>query len=101
VAGVRRIKMSDSGYIDVGGAFFHRNGQVIIGSSEINNEFIIAHTLANRTIYTAATLPVFSSAYRVYASVSDALSPTYLGALVGGGAVNCPVYWNGTNWITH
>jgi len=101
VAGVRRIKMSDSGYIDVGGAFFHRNGQVIVGSSEINNEFIIAHTLANRTIYTAATLPVFSSAYRVYASVSDALSPTYLGVLVGGGAVNCPVYWNGTNWITH
>jgi len=34
------------------------------------------------------------------AYVTDALTPTYLGTLTGGGAVTCPVFFDGTNWIS-
>jgi hypothetical protein len=33
--------------------------------------------------------------------VTDATSPTYNGALTGGGAVRVPVYCNGTAWSSH
>ena len=34
------------------------------------------------------------------AIVTDATAPTYLGTLVGGGAVVCPVWHNGTIWVS-
>jgi len=49
--------------------------------------------------YTVATLPAGVQGDTAY--VTDALSPTYLGALVGGGAVKCPVFYNGTAWVSH
>jgi hypothetical protein len=33
--------------------------------------------------------------------VTDALSPTFLGAIVGGGSVHAPVYCNGTSWVAN
>lgn len=48
--------------------------------------------------YTVATLPTGTVGMRAY--VTDALGPTYLGTVVGGGAVIVPVFYNGTNWIT-
>jgi len=50
------------------------------------------------TIYTVATLP--AGILNDMAIVSDATAPTYLGTLVGGGAVVCPVWNNGTNWVS-
>lgn len=48
--------------------------------------------------YTVSTLPssplVGSRAY-----VTDATSPTWLGALTGGGLVKCPVFYNGSAWV--
>jgi hypothetical protein len=38
---------------------------------------------------------------RAYATVTDALAPTYLGLLTGGGTVVCPVFYNGTAWVSH
>lgn len=50
--------------------------------------------------YTVATLPVLeSSDVGVRTTVTDATAPTFLGALVGGGAVVCPCFWNGTTWV--
>jgi len=49
--------------------------------------------------YTVATLPTGVQGDTAY--VTDALAPTYLGALVGGGAVKCPVFYNGTAWVSH
>ena len=49
--------------------------------------------------YTVATLPAGVQGDTAY--VTDALSPTYLGVLVGGGAVKCPVFYNGTAWVSH
>lgn len=49
--------------------------------------------------YTVATLPVGGFGWVAY--VTDALGPTYLATVVGGGAVRCPVFFNGTNWVCH
>jgi hypothetical protein len=48
--------------------------------------------------YTVATLPTAGVAGR-RAHVTDALAPTFLAALVGGGVVVCPVFDNGTAWV--
>ncbi len=50
--------------------------------------------------YTVATLPAAGTAGRM-AYVTDATAPTYRGALVGGGAVACPVFDNGATWESH
>ena len=48
--------------------------------------------------YTVTTLPAGAVGQRAY--VTDALAPTYLGALVAGGAVIAPVFHNGTAWVS-
>ena len=49
--------------------------------------------------YTVATLPSGTIGDTAY--VTDAVSPTYLGNLVGGGSIVCPAFYNGTAWIAH
>lgn len=49
-------------------------------------------------VYTVATLPTAGIAGR-RAFVSNALLPTVLSAVVGGGAVTVPVYDNGSSWM--
>ena len=49
------------------------------------------------TGYTVATLPAGTIGMRTY--VTDALAPTFLGALTGGGAIKAPVFHNGTAWV--
>lgn len=48
--------------------------------------------------YTVATLPTGQKS-GTRAFVTDATSPTFLGTLTGGGAVFCPVFFNGTSWV--
>lgn len=48
--------------------------------------------------YTVATLPTGTIGQRAY--VTDATTPTYNGALTGGGAVKVPVFYNGTAWVS-
>lgn len=59
---------------------------------------IEASTVRTATAYTVATLPAAGTAGRK-AYVTDALAPTFLGTLTGGGAVVCPVFDNGTAWV--
>lgn len=47
--------------------------------------------------YTVSTLPEGTIGLRSY--VSDALTPSYLAVVTGGGAVTCPVFYDGTNWV--
>jgi len=49
--------------------------------------------------YTVATLPAGVQGDTAY--VTDATAPTYLGTLTGGGSVVCPVFYNGTAWVSH
>lgn len=48
--------------------------------------------------YTVATLPAAGKKGRRL-NVTDALAPTFLGALTGGGTIACPVFDNGTAWV--
>ena len=48
--------------------------------------------------YTVGTLPAGTVGMRAY--VTDALLPTYNGALTGGGAVTVPVFYNGAAWVS-
>jgi len=58
-----------------------------------------AKTVRVGTGYTVATLPAAGTAgRRTY--VTDATAPTFLGALVGGGSTVCPVFDNGTAWVS-
>jgi hypothetical protein len=50
----------------------------------------------NGNVYTVATLPTGVTGRRAF--VSDATAPTFLGTLTGGGAVFCPVFYNGSAW---
>lgn len=51
---------------------------------------------------TVATLPTCAAALEgaIY-PISDATTPTYNGALTGGGAIHIPAYCNGTAWTAH
>jgi len=49
--------------------------------------------------YTVATLPAGAQGDIAY--VTDALAPTFLTAVVGGGAVVTPVFYDGTNWVSY
>ena len=49
--------------------------------------------------YTVATLPAGTVGDEAY--VTDATAPTYLGVLVGGGAIVTPVFYNGVAWVSH
>jgi len=70
----------------------------VISGSWVANKQILAPTL-NTTGYTVATLPTGVTGATTY--VTDAISPTYLGTLTGGGSVVCPVFYNGTAWVSH
>lgn len=48
--------------------------------------------------YTVATLPAGTQGDTAF--VTDALTPTFLTVVVGGGAVVTTVFYNGTNWLS-
>lgn len=53
-------------------------------------------------VYTVSTLPTCNAGTaNTYATVSDALTPTYLTPVVGGGAIAAPVFCNSSQWVTH
>lgn len=69
-----------------------------LGTSTItmNGKTVFTNT-ARLQGYTVATLPAGTQGDMAY--VTDALAPTFLATIVGGGAVVTPVFHNGTNWV--
>lgn len=67
--------------------------------AETTGKAVVTKEYVNR-VYTVATLPTPTSNV-AYATVSDALAPSYMATVVGGGAVVTPVFYNGTNWVAH
>jgi len=53
-------------------------------------------------INSVATLPPCNATFEgQMESVNDAVSPSYLGTVTGGGSAHVPVYCNGTSWVAH
>ena len=70
----------------------------------ITSENVTFTALPRLPAYTVATLPSTAATGMVQgamALVTDATAPTYLGTLTGGGAVVCPVFYNGSAWVSH
>jgi hypothetical protein len=85
---------------NVEAARIHASGGVSIGNTTDPGATNLSVTGTVRTGgYTVATLPAAGVIGR-RAYVTDATLPTYLGALIGGGAVVCPVFDNGTAWVS-
>jgi hypothetical protein len=98
-----------------GGTGTSAGGAVILATSATTGAPAAALTVNNNAVatfakppvlpvYTVATLPATAAAGMVQgaiAIVTDALVPTYLGALTGGGAVVTPVFYNGSAWIAY
>jgi len=82
--------------------FTTASNQAVLGDNNITSTLLKGVVTLNNVIklngYTVATLPVGVVGYECY--VTDALAPAYNAIAVGGGAVTCKVFYNGTNWIT-
>lgn len=72
---------------------------VIVPNGAAQGAWIRVSALPTLTAYTVATLPAAGVAGRT-AFVTDATSPTYLGALTGGGATVTPVFDTGLIWVS-
>ena len=85
--------LSGDMWMTVAGLFVRLNG-VTIGP--------LIQAGAADPAYTVATLPTCNTAAKgLNAYVTDAASPTYSGALTGGGAVVVPVFCSGAAWSAH
>lgn len=73
------------------------NSRAIVADASGN---LSASGLVPLKSYTVSTLPT-GQQQGTTAYVTDATAPTYLGALIGGGTVKCPVFYNGTIWVSH
>ncbi len=71
----------------------------IVGSTSITSPLYVATGPVRLKAYTVATLPGGTVGDTAY--VTDALAPTFLAAIVGGGAVVTPVFYNGTAWVSY
>ena len=78
------------------------NGTAVGARSDALTVLKNGNTIINGTIktagYTVATLP--TGVLGMIAYVTDATAPTYLGTLTGGGSIKCPVFYNGTSWVS-
>jgi hypothetical protein len=77
---------------------FDRLGQMAVNQQTALATLDVAGTIRTSG-YTVATLP--TGVIGMLAYVTDALGPTYLGTLTGGGSVKVPVFYNGTAWVSH
>lgn len=71
-----------------------------VGTTLLVGSSINAGSTIRVGAFTVSTLPAAGTAGRM-AYVTDATAPTYLGTLTGGGSVKCPVFDNGTAWVSH
>jgi hypothetical protein len=67
-------------------------------AGDLSAQKIIAKDVIRLAQYTVSTLPAGVQGDTAY--VTDALAPTYLAVVVGGGAVVCKVFYNGTAWVS-
>jgi hypothetical protein len=84
--------------IGTAGASGSTTNIAIGGTAGTSTTTINGQTIMASKGYTVTTLPA-SATTGSRAHVTDAMAPLFLGTLTGGGAVVCPVFYNGTAWV--
>lgn len=106
--GTRRWTVSSAGNFtanadntyDIGASGANRPRDIYVADDGVFGGDVVTNTV-DTAGFTVATLPTCNAgAAGTRAYVTDATAPTYLGALVGGGAVVAPVFCNGTAWVS-
>jgi hypothetical protein len=69
------------------------------GKVVTTKEYVDSKRVQRLAQYTVSTLPTGVQGDNAY--VTDALAPTYMATVVGGGSVVTPVFHNGSSWIAH
>jgi len=69
---------------------------LVAGTTTSTGKFIAGAAVKLKG-YTVSTLPTGTVGDTAY--VTDALAPTFLATLVGGGAITTTCFYNGTNWV--
>jgi hypothetical protein len=69
---------------------------LVVGTTTSTGKFIAGAAVKLKG-YTVTTLPTGTVGDTAY--VTDALAPTFLTTLVGGGTVTTTCFYNGTNWV--
>lgn len=72
-------------------------GNTVLTAKGNNTSETIFGGAARLKGYTVATLPTGNQGDTAF--VTDALAPSFLSIIVGGGTVVTPVFYNGTNWV--
>jgi len=88
------FESTDDGHVIINGAFFDKNGYIYTMEILKTRQYIPA------LIYNTSTINPSPGDVGMTVTVNDALTPTYGGVYVGGGAEVCQVIWSGTNWKT-
>ena len=95
-SGTEALADGDAGETVIGyGAIGHGSNTTTIGGPSTVKTYITG--IVTTSGYTVASLPAGVLGARAF--VTDAVSPTFLGTLTGGGSSFCPVVYNGTAWI--
>jgi hypothetical protein len=100
-AGTNVERVSLAGFYSILNLVYDKTNSTFTGTSLNAIDYFQRLNLdtINFTVYTVATLPsAVTSGVGIRAFVSDALLPTFGSTVAGGGAVNVPVYSDGTNW---
>ena len=78
------------------------NAPIILQSPLVANREVKLSQPVKLPVYVVATLPECTRELdQAMASVTDAVAPTYNGALRGGGSSHIPVFCNGVAWTAH
>lgn len=67
--------------------------------TKVSSGTVISTGVVRLKNYTVATLPAGTQGDTAF--VTDALAPAFLTAVVGGGAIVTPVFYDGTNWVSY
>ena len=85
-----------AGFLSVTGGITTAGTLAVTGASTLTGTVIAGATVRLKG-YTVATLPASPVAGDT-AYVTDALAPTFMAIIAGGGAIVTKVFYNGTNW---
>lgn len=83
---------------EVGAEEFLTNDRYYTGTDGVRRRYAVNGDVIRLKGFTVSTLPAGVQGDKAF--VTDALTPTYLTAVVGGGSVVTEVFYDGTTWVS-